>query len=521
GDKIVVKPLVVYIGNIPIFYLPFGVFPIKKGRHSGIIFPTFGTSQTEGRFIRGLGYYWAPNDYMDAKGIVDYFEKAGFMFRGDVRYKKGDALSGNISGSITRKDLITGYKNRQWDLQVDHRHQINPEMNFAVSGSFVSSSGGNFYRKYSSDRTMRATRELISNATLNKNWTQSKNSISINASRRQDLELGNISETLPQINFSHSSPIYLFKGDDDRETSKDTWYNTINFRYNSLMLNRSSKYRSKEDDPFTSTTRNGIKHSLSFLAPQKVFKHITLNPFFNYREEWFLKTNKLTFDENNNSIEAEDKGFASRRIFSSGLTANTKFFGMFQPNIGSIKAIRHVLTPSMSFNYQPDFSSGRFGYYSSAPDSAGIYQQYDRFGTSIFGSTPNGRSQSVSLSLQNLFQMKMLKGDEEAKHDLFNLNFSTSYNFARETFKLADLRSSFRTLSFFDIDISSAHSFYRFDEQKGTTVDTYIKGLPRLLFFQASSRFTLTGNKEKSAVDSELAPEEKYEDTTSENKQNR
>lgn len=520
-DKIVVKPVIVYIRKIPIFYLPFGIFPIKKGRHSGLIFPTFGTSQNEGKFLRGLGYYWAPNDYMDAKGIIDYFEKTGFMFRGDVRYSKQEMLSGNISGSITRRDLLTGEKDRQWDLLIDHRHQINPETNFSVNGKFVSGKG-NYYRKFSLDREQRATRTLISNATFNKNWTRSKNSISVNVQRQHDLELGNITETLPQINFSHSSPIYLFKGDSKTKQSDEKWYQTINFRYNSVTLNRRRKYRSTDEEDFTNTTRNGVQHSLSFLAPQKVFKWIAVNPFFNYQEEWFLKSDRMVLDEETNELErVDDEGFASRRTFSSGLTANTKFYGLFQPNIGNLKTVRHVVTPSVSFNYRPDFSSDQFGYYKTVRDSTGAYVRYDRFQSSIFGSTSGSRSQSVSFNLQNLFQAKTSNGEEEKKYDLFNLNFSTYYNFAAESFKLGDLTTTFRTMSFFDIDVSTVHSFYQYDINEGKEVDKYIHGLPRLLSFRASSRIDLTGSKDRSTVNSELAPEEKYNDTTTENKQNR
>ena len=521
-DKIVTKPIIVYIGDVPVFYLPFGVLPIRRGRHSGILFPTFGTSQVEGRFLRGLGYYFAPNDFMDTKFVADFFEKSGFFFRGDIRYSKRYVLSGNITGSITRKNFISGEPERPWDLQIDHRHQISPDMNFIVNGKF--SSGKDFYRNFSLDRQYRSIRELISNATFNKNWIESKNSISINLRRRQDLELGNISETFPQISFNHTSPIYLFKRSETSDllnnAGKEKWYNTINFRYNSILINQKSKNRNSETDPFNIKTQNGIQNSLNFLAPQTILKWLKLNPFLSYKEEWFIKTNKIIL-ENNKLIDIEDKGFASRRIFNSGFTANTKIYGIFSPNIGNIKSIRHTITPSVSFSFQPDFSSKRFGYYEAVTDSVGELYRYDRFSGSIFGSTPVGKAHSMSISLQNLFQIKTLNGEKESKFDLFNLNLSTDYDFAREMFKFGNLITSFRTLSFLDIDVSSAHSFYRFDKSQNKVVNQLVKGFPRLLYFQTSSSFRITGSKEKPNVSSELTTEEKFEDTTKEDKQNR
>lgn len=522
-DKVVTEPIIVYIGDIPVFYFPFGIMPIKRGRHSGLLFPTFGTSLNEGRFLRGLGYYFAPNDYMDAKFIIDFFENTGFMFRGDTRYSKRYALSGNITGSITRKNFISGEQERLWDLQIDHRHQIAPDMNFTINGKFASS--GSFYKDMSLNRQHRSVRELISNATLNKNWTKSKNSISINIRRRQDLELGNISETFPQISFNHTSPIYIFKKDETTSPVsagiKESWYNTFNFRYNSVLINRKSKRRNIKDEPFDVNVRSGIQHSFSFLAPQTILKWLKLNPFLNYREEWFIKTDKKILDENNKIITTEEKGFASRRIFNSGFTANTKIYGIFTPNIGNIKAIRHTITPSVSFSYQPDFSSERFGYYDTVADSLGVLQMYDRFSSSIFGGTSRGKSQSMSISIQNLFQMKTSNGESESKYDLFNLNFSTGYNFAAEEFKFGNLRTSFRTLSFFDIDISAVHSFYQFDESQKKVVNRLIKGPPRLVSFQAVTSFSITSGREKPEVSAELAPEEKFEDTTAEDKQER
>ena len=48
NDKVIAKPIVMYIGNIPVAALPFAVFPHRTGRHSGIIIPRYGESAREG-----------------------------------------------------------------------------------------------------------------------------------------------------------------------------------------------------------------------------------------------------------------------------------------------------------------------------------------------------------------------------------------------------------------------------------------------------------------------------------------
>ncbi|MBD3290393.1 hypothetical protein GF337_16435, partial [candidate division KSB1 bacterium] len=112
-DKVIAKPVIFYIRKIPVAIIPFAVFPHKQGRTSGIVIPSYGRSATEGNFIRGLGYYWAPNDYFDARMLIDYFDRSGWMLRGDMNYAKRYTLDGSVSGSFTRKDFITGRSERR------------------------------------------------------------------------------------------------------------------------------------------------------------------------------------------------------------------------------------------------------------------------------------------------------------------------------------------------------------------------------------------------------------------------
>ncbi|HEX9934044.1 MAG TPA: putative LPS assembly protein LptD, partial [bacterium] len=105
NDKVVARPIVFYLGKIPVFALPFGIFPIRKGRHSGILIPRYGESSLEGRYLRDVGYYWAASDYWDVRGTADFFEKSGFLFRGDLNYAVRYKLRGSISGSWTRKNF--------------------------------------------------------------------------------------------------------------------------------------------------------------------------------------------------------------------------------------------------------------------------------------------------------------------------------------------------------------------------------------------------------------------------------
>ena len=495
NDKVITRSVAFYIADVPVFYLPFAVFPIRRGRHSGLIIPTFGTSQLEGRYLRGLGYYYAPNDYIDLKGLVDFFENTGFMFRGDTRYAKRYSLGGNISGSITRKNFVTGQQERMWDLDIHHKQEINRTTRLNVEGRFVSS--GNFYQNLSLNRQRRTTRELISNATLHKSWPNAKTNLTVNLQRRHDLELGNLSSTLPQLKFSRTAPIYPFRRGKKKSGSEEdeTWFTNLSFRYNSTFINRVTKRRSNINQSFTRQEPRGLQHTFNFLLPMTLFRHVQLSPSISMREEWYDKTVSQKYDALEGILSGHEKSFAARHLFDGQVSATTKIYGMFAPKVGNLTALRHVMTPTMSLSYRPDFSSSRFGYFKTVYDTAGIATTYDRFSEAAYGGTPRGRVGSLNMNLGNILQMKTASGEEEKKRDIFNLNFSTNYNFAADQFPLNDLLTSFRLLSFADLDMAASHSFYKTDPTTGQRLNEFRKGMPRLQRLQFTTGFRMKGGE--------------------------
>ena len=230
NKKVIAKPIVMYIGKIPVMALPFIYFPIQKGRQSGLLLPRYGESTYEGRYLRGLGYYWAPSDYFDIQGTVDYFEQSGFLFRGDFRYKLRYKFEGRISGSWTRKDFdISGRKERVWDLTVNHRQVITPTINLAVSGRFVSSS--DIYKELSENVESRLQQEIRSNAKLTKRWGRSGLiGISLNQTRRLDTD--QVTETLPQITISNNWQNIIPKPKTTSGQERQTrWYESFRMPY--------------------------------------------------------------------------------------------------------------------------------------------------------------------------------------------------------------------------------------------------------------------------------------------------
>jgi LPS-assembly protein len=50
---------------IPMVFLPFGLFPLNRARHSGVLLPSFTSSQDFGLGLEGLGYYKVFGEHVD------------------------------------------------------------------------------------------------------------------------------------------------------------------------------------------------------------------------------------------------------------------------------------------------------------------------------------------------------------------------------------------------------------------------------------------------------------------------
>ncbi len=512
-DKVVARPIVFYIADVPLGWLPFGIFPNKRGRHSGIVVPSYGENKFGGRFLRGMGYYWAPNDYFDATLLADFYDKLGFTYRADVRYTIRYKLNGSISGEYLPRDPYSGQKRERWRLRFKHNHNIDPTLSISGSGYFTSDK--TFSQQLSPNVDDRLNQQLNSNLSMRKNWKGTKNSMQLSASRNENLQTGRIDYTLPNFTFNRSQSTIYETITGERLGSKRSWYQKIYFSYNTNLIHRGSKVPTGDSlDAFEESTREGMQHRLSFSAPQKVFKYFSINPSLSVNEDWVNEVTVAEVDtQTNKLITRQQTQFAARHTFRSSLGVNTTLYGLFEPNIGDLKFIRHKLDPSLTFSYTPDFSSPFYGYYDTVSDTLGREIKYDRFGNTPFGGTGRNKSRAMSVRLGNVFQGKLINNEgEEKKLDLFTVNFSTNYNFERDSLKWSNISTNLRTRLFGkNINFNFLHSFYK-PKQTGSGSINEFQTLPRLLSLTTSFGFSLD-NKTFAKKDT---PEQKDTETETE-----
>ncbi|MBU2493622.1 MAG: LPS-assembly protein LptD [Bacteroidetes bacterium] len=510
-DKVIAKWVFMYVVGVPIpIPLPFAVFPSESGRRSGIIIPTYGSTTTEGQYFRNFGYFFALSDYYDFKLTGDYYTKGGFGIHGSSRYKKRYSFDGSINADYSyQKRNEPGdpdrTENTQWKFSVFHRQSFNPTTSLDVNMQFQS---GEYFSQNSINYNELLTQNITSNATFRKNWEESGNSMVVNYQRTQNLQSGDITEFLPNINFNKKL-VYPFKQSGGSGSSKDqAWYEYFGYSYSGKFSNR----RKKTDGNLN--IRGGIQHDIQASASPKI-GYFNISPRFSYQEKWY---NKRIHKEYKTVETMTDTGIVSERkivdtdvnelnsvrTFDFSISASTKLYGVMQPNAFGIEAFRHTLIPSVSYNINPDFTSDTWGYYDEYIDDKGNVVRYDKFGNELFGGASGSERQNISFSLGNIFEIKTIKDptdttSQSQKIQLLNFDLRTSYNFAADSVKFSDLSLSYRTqigelLSF------SGNSTYTFYAHNGSTaINKFLisegRGLFRLknLGFSISTR--LSGDK--------------------------
>ena len=545
-DKVIAKPITFYINNIPIIGLPFGIFPHKGGRRqSGWIMPGYGESSYRGQFIDGLGYYWAPNEFWDSKLTTSLADRQGLTIRLTNNYRKRYAFSGGLhletkqhfssSVSAQDRDLLKLSDNVKSDyvFRWNHNQVMRNDQTFRVNGHYYSS--GDYNKRTGIDIERRLNQQAVSNATYSKRWKKTNNSLSINLSSKKDLMVDNkinpndifyqspsalgkqltiTTNTLPKMSFRHGQS-KLFK----TNAIDKKWYHNISWNYSANLNNKMQNYYEAVesiddtiseyiwDDSIRTKTTSLITHNMSVNAPQKLFKHISLNPSIQFKSDWVDRTFSLLDSSSGQSESIEKYGFEARTVFSSfNLNMNTKVYGLFPIKIGKIHSIRHVASPSIGYSYSPDYTKELFGrdlgYFEEYTDSNGESAFFDRFSGTPAGSTPKQERQAMTFSLNNIFQAKTIEDGKEKKVELFSWRMNTSYNFANDTYPLANLSSSVRAkiAKKMNLDLSFSHDFYGFNNETGQRINSINinnKGIPmpRLINARLSTGFRFQGNR--------------------------
>jgi lipopolysaccharide assembly outer membrane protein LptD (OstA) len=405
-NRMVARPVVLKIRQIPIFALPFYMTSLRKDRHSGFLLPRveFGVDDERGRFIRNFGYYWVPNDYADATLTFDYFPaRDQFVTYLDTRYHLRYRFEGSV-GLKYNRDVAADRRERA--VEIRHQHQFSETSRLTANASFISANS--IYQNI--DDSRRLDRDLSSHATFTKRFGEARN-LQIEARRNENLDDGSFTQTLPSITFTQ--PSVPVTGRSARAEAgaeaKPNWLDEIYYKVDGRAVSQRQRNVSGAEEEHIGSTVDG-----RLTTTQDLLRYLRLSPAMNGEATWI--------DEDR---AGEHNAF--RATYDASLTARTDLYGTFLHPIGPVQGFRHVIRPSVSWGWTPAFPEY---FFVEEGDTTGT--ELDRFFS--FGGirgTPR-EANRMNFSLGNLIQTKVNWAGEERRYDLLNLGSSISYDLLAE-----------------------------------------------------------------------------------------
>jgi hypothetical protein len=447
-DKVIGRPVIMYIWGIPVAGLPLLVRSIRTGRQSGLLAPKFGTTSLYGSTIRDLGYYWAPSEYFDSRLALDLTSEQGILLRSRTRYAWRYRLQGNldIAYNKDRRQGLTRTETRFY-----HTQEVDPTLRIVAQGNFSST---DFHRQLSEDLRQRLERILRSHLNASKRFNNGS-SLALTVSQTRYLDQYTTDTQFPSATFRlPRRPLFAggaprgtpatapgglagfgFGSGEPEETPLPAWYENIYVDYGLSLLSTRRSIDRPEDIPQsitaldTTTSQAGLEQRANITYSGKVLGWLNVQPGVSMREAWYL------------GDTARD-GFQRRLLWDSSLRTSTKLYGLADRPLGINASFRHVVEPSLGVVYSPDFSD-----LPAVPP--------------LYGANPSGQ-RSLTFSLGQIFQMKRQVDDREVRTDLARVTSSGSYNNRAPGRKLSDVSSSIvmnpgRVLN---LQLTLAHRFY-------------------------------------------------------------
>lgn len=507
--NIVTGPAYMVLAGLPLpLAVPFGYFPFSDKYASGVIVPTFGDDYNRGFYLSDGGYYFAINDYIDLALTGEIYTKGSWGLSAQSTYNKRYKFNGHFNVNYLK--TINGEKgdpdySTATNFQVLWSHtqdaKSNPNMTLSASVNFTTSG---YSRSSVNAYYSNAFTENTKSSTINLSYRfpQSKWQLSTSLNLSQRTQDSTLSVSFPNLNVSMSQT-YPFKR--KKPVGDEKWYEKIRMSYSGQLQN---SLTAKQDEFFKKSLikdwRNGMKHNIPISATFNLFRYFNLTPSINITDRMYTSKIRREWDPAK-SAEICDTTYSFYNVwdFTSSVSLDTKIYGFFQPLpfLGDkVKMIRHVMTPTISFSYAPDFSSPWFGYYGqySYTDTQGNPQtrKYSLFPNSLFGVPGQGKTGAVSFSLANNLEMKVKTNDSigEKKVSLIeNFTVSQSYNFAADSLNWSNINTSLllRLTKQFNLNLNATWDVYTY--QLNSAGNPVRVNIPRWKAGKGIGRLSSTG----------------------------
>lgn len=506
--------------NVPIpLGLPFGLFPMKQGRRTGLLPPQPTVNEQLGFGLEGIGYYKTFGELWDATIRANVYSYGSYNIFLTPTYRKRYRYSGGFNLSYMNNKF--GFKgdpdyrapSRNFSVQWNHSldGKARPGQTFSANVNVATSL---FNRLFPNNAQQNFNNSLQSSIAYQRTWAGKPYNLTVSANHNQNTNTKLFNVSLPDVGFTVNT-IYPFQKKDFVGTPK--WYEKLGVSYNGTFRNQFAFYDTAFSfkqliDTFDWSARHSIPIQLSLppLGPLQV------GPAISYDETWHSRTFIREWNPITKTVETRgQKGFYTERQMSFGLNFSTALFGTMNFKKGNVKALRHVIRPTFGMGYRPDLNRAKW--YRAQVDSTGRELWFDKFNGSQVANIPDGRSGSINFAIDNNLELKVKdKKDTSAAADkkirlIDGFGMSTSYNLLADSFGLSDFNFYLRSNLFEKINLTAGANVspYQIDQATGFRKQQYAWQGDKFSLGRFSSGFVSVSTQFKSKPKDEKKQKEK------------
>ena len=448
---------------IPI-YLPFGIYPLSQGRHSGLLAPSFTANDQMGLALEGLGYYKILSETWDVILRGTIYSYGGWTANLNPRYFKKYRYQGNLS--LDYQQFKTNFKgdpdysasrtvNVRWNHSADTR--ARPGVSFSAN---VNAGSSKFNAQVPNSVQRNITNQLNSSITYAKVWKDKPYNITVSANHNQNTVSRLININFPDVAFNVNTQ-YPFRR---KEVVGDLkWYENIGIALNTNARSLSSFYDTAGNigRQLVDRLQWGASHNIPLNISLPPVGNFQIAPSISYQERWYQQKFIRRWNDADQKVDTViKKGFYTARDMNFGVGVNTRIFGLYGFKKSSkVQAIRHEIRPSVSFSYKPDFTGSAT--YETQIDTPLVVQKYSVYDGSVYGAFSDGKFAGLNFGIDNNIQMKVRNRKDTGEASLKKitlldgLSINGSYNFLATEFKLSNFNLAARSNLFDKINLTA------------------------------------------------------------------
>lgn len=444
--------------------IPFGIYPMKRGRHSGFIAPEFTANEDLGIGLTGGGYYKVVNDYWDVMLQTNLYSYGSWNVIVTPSYRKRYKYSGRFNINIqSTKQNFKGdadfVKNNSFNIGWNHTsdNRARPGVSFSANVN----AGKSSFNTYNPNNPFATYNNILSSSiTWSKSWAEVDKpyNLTISANHNQNTNLNIVNLNLPEINFSIQTQ-YPFA--QKNPTGPSRWYEKIGVSYNGNLRNMMAF---KDNEPIREILRTirdtfmwGAQHSIPITLSLPPLGALQLSPGITYEERTYGQRVSQRWNDVTRRVDTSiSKGVFEARQMSFSLSLTTAVFGTFNfKKKTGVKAIRHVIRPQIGLQYSPNMN--KRNYYNLQVDTAdavtGKFRQvrtsyltgniYQPFSETEYGGLTFGIDNNIELKKQS--KRDTGKSGEKKIRLIDGLSFTSGYNFLEDSLQLQPISISLRS----------------------------------------------------------------------------